>query len=254
MVGFVICGLERSGTTLVSELFRQLPNVDAGFEVGVLLQPSPRDFPANQPFADNMLHDWGLTHDALRACCDTDDFITFYARLQAASTALAPGTKTIFDKTPRYLATLDSCMARINVPFIATFKDPRSTVYSDFKSSGAADFDRWFDAYAPDKINYMRLHYQQLERARRAADPRLCIVRLEDLCLQPRATCTRILAHAGYDFDFSYVAFRPGRYQLAPVGSISVGMPFAYINGLGRVRSDRVGAVFAEFAAWFCDA
>lgn len=28
----VICGLEHTGTTLISELFRQIPHIDSGFE------------------------------------------------------------------------------------------------------------------------------------------------------------------------------------------------------------------------------
>jgi hypothetical protein len=251
MLGLVICGLERSGTTLVSELLRQVPGMDAGFEIGVLLGRTPREFLGIQPFAENMLHNWGLKQEDLVACCDTDDFTTFYRRLLTSSTAMRPGTTTIFDKTPRYLATLDDCMARTNSSFVITFKDPRSTVFSDFKASGAVDFDSWFDAYAPAKIGYMRLHYAQFERIRACADPRVLLVRLEDFCLQPRVIATRILAHAGFQFDLSYLAFKPGRYQFAPVGSISVGFPFAYIEGLGRPRAERVRQLFAEFSEWF---
>ncbi len=235
----------------MSELLRQVPGLDAGFEIGVLLGQTPREFPAIQPYAENMLWNWGLTQQDLLSCCDTDDFAMFYRRLLEHSTVMRPGTTTIFDKTPRYLATLDDCMARTDAPFVITFKDPRSTVFSDFKASGEADFDRWFEAYAPDKIGYMRLHYAQFERARAGADPRVLLVRLEDFCLQPRVMATRIVAHAGFEFDLSYLAFKPGRYQFAPVGSISVGFPFAYIEGLGRARSARVGEMFAEFSEWF---
>jgi hypothetical protein len=251
MASFVITGLERSGTTVVSELFRQVPGVDAGFEIGVLLGATPREFPGIEPFAGNMLHDWGLTRASLEACCDTDDFALFYERLRAASTVMRAGTRMIFDKTPRYIATLDNCMRKVAAPFFVTFKDPRATVFSDFKISGETDFDRWFDAYAPEKIGYMRLAYAQFERVRQGADRRVCMVRLEEFCLQPREACTRILAHVGINFEYSYLVFRPGRYQMAPIASISAGLPFAYIDALGRARSERVGSMFAEFAEWF---
>jgi hypothetical protein len=244
MASFVITGLERSGTTVVSELFRQVPGVDAGFEIGVLLGATPREFPGIEPFAGNMLHDWGLTRASLEACCDTDDFALFYERLRAASTVMRAGTRMIFDKTPRYIATLDNCMRKVAAPFFVTFKDPRATVFSDFKISGETDFDRWFDAYAPEKIGYMRLAYAQFERVRQGADRRVCMVRLEEFCLQPREACTRILAHVGINFEYSYLVFRPGRYQMAPIASISAGLPFAYIDA-------RVGSMFAEFAEWF---
>ena len=248
---FVICGLEHSGTTLVSELVRQVPGVDAGFEIGVLLNESPRDFPSNYPFADLMLPSWGLSYETLLCCCDTDDFQEFYKRLQASSSMLRLNTHTIYDKTPRYLASLNACMQRLAVPFIITFKDPRSTVYSDFKSSGATDFDVWFESYAPEKLGYMRLHYQQFEQARNCSPARACFVRLEDLCLYPHLTCSRFFHHVGFRFDLAYLSFRPARYQNTRVGSIATGLPFEYRNGLGPWRSRKVGLVFHEFAAWF---
>jgi hypothetical protein len=250
---FVICGLEHSGTTLISELLRQVPGTDAGFEVGVLLGRTPREFPAFQPFAAHMLWGWGLNEAAFQHCCDTDDFTVFYDRLMRASTKLRDGTVRIFDKTPRYGTALTECMAKQPVPFIVACKDPRSTVYSDFKSSGQTDFDHWFAHYAREKLGYMRLHYAEFQRARAAGDPRLCVVRLEDLCLRPRETCARMFAHVGAHFHRGYLAFRAERYENTRAGSITAGAPFEYINGLGVVRSQRVMRVFAEFNEWFFD-
>ena len=33
-IDFLVCGVEHSGTTLVSDLFRQIPHCESGFEVG----------------------------------------------------------------------------------------------------------------------------------------------------------------------------------------------------------------------------
>ena len=41
MLRFIICGPEHSGTTLISDIFRQVPGLDSGFEVGVLLADTP---------------------------------------------------------------------------------------------------------------------------------------------------------------------------------------------------------------------
>ena len=245
----VICGLERSGTTLVSELLRQVPGVDAGFEIGVLLGDTPRDFPGLAPYAEELRTHWDLAVPTMAYCCDTDDFAEFYRRLQAATPVLRPGTRAMFDKTPRYLTRLRDCMDKIGVPFIVTYKDPRSVVFSDFKISGAENFDAWFETYAPEKLGYMRLHYASFQRAR--GNARVCLVRLEELCLQPRATCTRLFAHVGVHFHLGYLAFRTDRFPATRAGSITAGAPFEYMTGLGVVRCRRVARVFGEFDDWF---
>src|SRR5271163_4649484 len=110
MLRFVICGREHSGTTLLSDLFRQVPGIDAGFEVGVLLRPSPKEFEGFDPFFTNMLGGWKLTTEELAEACHAENFDGFYARVKALSKVLRPGTTDIFDKTPRYLSRLDDCM------------------------------------------------------------------------------------------------------------------------------------------------
>ena len=124
---FVICGLPHSGTTLLSDLFRQVPGIDAGWEGGVLLRPSPKEFEGFDPYFNNMLKRWGLTREELAEACHAENFDGFYTKLKALSKVLRPGTTDIFDKTPRYLAHLEDCMNRVDVPFIASFKDPRSS-------------------------------------------------------------------------------------------------------------------------------
>ena len=140
MIRFVICGPEHSGTTLVSDLFRQVPGVDAGFEVGVLLASSPRCFPDLAVHAEITRWGWGVDEAALAQCCDTDDFAVFYERLEAASTVLRPGTQTVFDKTPRYLAALEACMAKLAVPFFLVFKDTWFCKACATKTPGTARF------------------------------------------------------------------------------------------------------------------
>jgi hypothetical protein len=253
MAAFVICGLEHSGTTMVSELFRQIPGVDAGFEVGVLLCDSPRGLPWLKPYDEIMLWGWGIDRAALEQCCDTHDFGVFYQRLRAASTVLNPDTRVMFDKTPRYGAALYDCIDKIGVHGIVVYKDPRATVYSDFKASGAAAFQPWFDAYAGEKIGYMRLHYAEYQRARRRADGRVCLVRLEDICLDTRRTCERMFAHVGQVFVPAYAALPSIRYANTRKGSVSAGIPFEYLTAFTPDIRHRIKDAFAEFSDWFYD-
>lgn len=251
LLDFVICGLEHSGTTLLSELFRQVPGLDAGFECGVLHGRRPRDFPDFEPYYGHMLWGWGLYPDQLAWCCDTDDFRTFYRRLRSAARELKPGTRAVFDKTPRYLMALSAILERVPVPFLAIAKDPRSTVHSDWKSSGADDFDRWFEAYMEEKLGYMRIAYGEWQAA--AANPRVLRLRLEDLCLETRCTAERMFAHVGHTFRPEFVVFRTVKFQNTRHGSVASGVPFEYRLDFSPDRCRRLKDAFAEFSEWFYD-
>ncbi len=249
MLGFVICGTEHSGTTLCSDLFRQVPGVDAGFELGVLLADSPRRFAGVESHFPYLGMGWGLGETDIAWACDTDDFAVFYARLQARAAYMPAGTQTIFDKTPRYLAHLDACLARTGVPFIVTCKDPRATVHSDFVRSGAADFFVWFEAYAPAKLAYLNSAYAQYMRHR--SDPRVFCLPLETLCLEAGRSCAAMFAHVGLAFDPRYLVLRDLRYPNTRNESISAGIPFGYMHAFTPAMIERVEDYFGCLEDWF---
>ena len=251
MLGFVICGPEHSGTTLVSDLFRQVPGIDAGFEVGVLLADTPRTFPEITVHAEITRWGWGIEAAELRHCCDTDDFVTFYARLQSCATVLRPGTHTIFDKTPRYLAELPACMAKLDVPVFIVFKDPRAIVFSDWRKAGCPAFEAWFDGYAPDKLGYLRVLYTQYRLATGQTGSRVCVVRLEDLCLDARRTCERMYAHVGCAFDPAFMVLQGVRYENTRHGAISAGEPFTYRTVFSAAERRRIEIAFSGVDDWF---
>ena len=252
MISFVICGVEHSGTTLISDLFRQAPGVDSGFEVGVLLRASPRRFPKTQPYAREILRGWTITSDELEFCCDTDSFVEFYGRLQRASRALKPATLRIFDKTPRYMAYLDSCLEKVPVPFVVTYKDPRAIVFSDFRRSGRQDFDAWFDAYFPLKLGYLKQLYMHY-RSRAARSRRVLRVSLEHLCLHPRAAAERIFAHCGEAFSLRYLLLETSSYLGDRATSVSPRMPFEYLASLTSDQNRSVARLFSDLDEWFYD-
>jgi sulfotransferase family protein len=255
MLKFVICGMEHSGTTLLSDLFRQVPGIDAGFEVGVLLCSSPKEFegfdPRGDPFFDNMLEGWGLTREELTEACHAEDFDGFYARVKASSKVLRPGTTDIFDKTPRYLRFLDDCMSRADVPFIATFKDPRSIVFSDFARSENKDFDAWYPAYLPAKRQYLTRSYQSYQKVRARNEGKVAFVALESLCMDARASCERLFKHVGLEFKTEYVLLSNQRYYQTRANSISARIPFEYKEHLSDGQQRRIMDDFAECEDWF---
>lgn len=246
---FLICGLEHTGTTLISDLFRQLPGVDSGFECGVLLRDSPRAFPDLQPFAGNMLTGWGLSPEDFAHCCDTDSFETFYERLLGAATVLPKGTKTIFDKTPRYLSELSAVLSRTEAPAVVSYKDPRAIVCSDFKRAKTDDFDGWYDGYAKAKIRYVRSCYTQFME--HLDSDRVTAVGLEELAMNSRATMERMFAHIGESFEMKYAIIDTLRYANTKNRVVSADIAFEYVGILPAAAQKRVEEDFAEFDRWF---
>ena len=256
MLKFVICGLEHSGTTLLSDVFRQVPGIYSGFEVGVLLRPSPKEFEGFDPYFTNMLSGWRLTEAELVEACHSETYDDFYAKVQELSEIIPSTTSNIFDKTPRYLSCLGDCLNRTDVPFIASFKDPRSKVFSDFKRTNKAnlDFDTWYSVSDAPRRRYLKTCYDAYQNARVHSQDRVALVSLESLCLDVRATCERIFEHVGLEFNTQYLLLSSETWRgPASANSITARAPFEYKKNLTTAQQQRIIDDYAEFSDWFYD-
>lgn len=245
---FVICGIEHSGTTLVSDIFRQVPGLDSGFEVGVLLAERPSKFPEIQPFTANLKAGWGITEGDINLICESPTFEEFYRRLADASTVIEKDS-AIFDKTPRYLAMLGACMQRAKVPFIATYKDPRSIVYSDYQRAQTTNFDTWYADYRDKKIGYMKTLYANYVAHR--DDAQVEFASLEALSVNTENTLRRLFEHVGIEFDFCYLLLRNLRYNNTHSNFIDMRLPFKYMEHFDASVTRRIRADFSMFEDWF---
>lgn len=248
-IDFVICGLEHSGTTLISDLFRQVPELDSGFEVGVLLAQTPADFITMQPFADNILDGWKITKADLGYCCEAQTHTEFYARLKKASNEIDDNVFRVFDKTPRYLSRLKDCMSRTDVPFIASYKDPRAIVHSDFKRAGTDNFNEWYKEYMPKKRHYLRSCYRQYSEAKN--QDRIVFVSLEELALNARQSMDKMFDHVGIPFSMDYVILKELRYKNTHSNAVSIPIAFSYMTDFEKMHTDRIEKDFGEFSDWF---
>jgi SAM-dependent methyltransferase len=252
MLAFVICGVEHSGTTLISEIFRQVPMLDSGFETGVLLSETPASFLQDTTFAEAICGNWQITQEELAECCYTNTFDLFYERLAARSRCIEPGCRAVFDKTPRYLANLADCMEKVQVPFVVTYKDPRAIVFSDYTRAGFPDFESWFATYADEKLGYLRaLHDQCNGMAGRSK--RVLRIGLETTCLNPRTACEALFAHCGQDFSLRYLLLENLRYSATRTASISPRTPFEYLLGFSEQQRATIARHFSELDTWFYD-
>jgi len=246
---FIVCGVEHSGTTLVSDLFRQVPGLDSGFEVGVLLCACPPDFAELKPFSENMLKGWEISQTQLESVCDTETYDQFYKKLKGVSKSISSETQYIFDKTPRYLSQLSSCLEKTEKPFICCFKDPRATVYSDFKRSKSTDFYGWYKDYLPGKLGYLKTCYREYDLNKN--NSRVSFIALEELALNARESMERIFEHVGQKFSLDYVVMNDLRYKNTHSNSVSIPIAFAYKNQLDKEIQDTIEKDFRQLSAWF---
>jgi hypothetical protein len=251
---FIVCGLEHSGTTLISDIFREIPGCDSGFECGVLLCNSPREFPRRDPFFKNMLKGWMISEEKLLYSCETDSFDVFYARLYEASNLFKDGTpRLVFDKTPRYIINLEEICKLTGVPVIAAIKDPRSIAASDFKRSRVdiGNIDAWYEAWKQPKLNYMRKAYEGYLYA--WSDPQCIVVRHEDICLNTRQTLEKLFHHTGASGSLSCLLFKNKRYDNTRGHSISPASCLSHRDIIPQGLEEKIVQDFAEFTRWFYD-
>jgi len=251
-VSFVVCGLEHTGTTLLSDLFRQVPKLDSGFEVGVLLSESPSAFKDLQPFAGNMKEGWGISQQQFEHCCSQPTLDAFYQELKSQSASISQDCENLFDKTPRYLSQLSSCLERIDTPFIASYKDPRAIVHSDFKrakKAGAEDFFEWYDKYVGGKHQYVSMCYR--EHQKNKDNPRVEFIALEELALNARNSMQRLFDHVNLEFSLDYILLNGLRYKNTRSNAVSIPIAFSYLADFDKEITDRIEADFSDFSDWF---
>lgn len=259
MPSFLICGIEHSGTTLLSDIFRQTPDYDSGFEGGVLLSKSPHDFRSAEPFISNLKSGWGVDDLDLDYICTCDSYAECYARLYERSSVLNRSKKKIFDKTPRYLNDLEAVVSRADIPIFICYKDPRSIVLSDFKRAisqaekkeEALGFENWYDQYLPAKKRYMRTLYRNSELARTGELKNCLPVPLEQICLDTRRTLNNVFSFAEEKFDLRYLNIDDLRFEHTRAPFIASNIPFEYFKVLTGEQILQVERDFSEFKNWF---
>lgn len=129
-VKIIITGYERGGTTLLSDLFRS-NGYQSGFECGILLSDSPKNFKKHEPYYEMLLAGWGINKKQRNLLIGSKSFEEFYNRLTAFSFPDEEGTN-FFDKTPAYMQSLGLVLQR--APFVekvvVIYRDPRSVFQS----------------------------------------------------------------------------------------------------------------------------
>lgn len=124
VLGCIVTGFAKGGTTLLKDLLVQTAGMSGRFEGGLLLVESPA-VGIPEPFAANIAQAWrpgpGF-FDRYRAC---DTFEAGYRLLRESATAPIQRDQPLVDKAPQYLVRLADVMRRApGTPVIVVVRDP----------------------------------------------------------------------------------------------------------------------------------
>ena len=246
----IVCGFEKSGTTLLNEILRRHPALDSGHAVGVLLGDSPRDFKSHQPYYGFFRNSWRLSREDAQYICDTSDWGTFYQRARDKSPLIVDKDVWLFDKTPIYMRYLDDVLGKaFGVPCVVNVRDPRALMHSWANWSGHRDdpagwLEENFDETCQRFLSYARGY----ERAQAVHGERIFLNRFEEHCLDPVPRLKRIFEFLDFEFREDYMTFESEHFVYG--NTVSDSYIYAYRNSFSASLCDKILEATADFAQW----
>jgi hypothetical protein len=207
----LIAGYEHGGTTVLSEILRQHPDVDGRFETGLLLTNNLPEFPDSYPAYAGFIRDfWKVTPEELDEICQSGSWEKAYSLL--AEKSKIPNGVQIYDKTPRYMSILEKVLEKVDVPAVIIIRDPCAVFWSHHKRS------LWHDGLPVGRYvglrdacrikpycNYYLRYADGLDSALSKFPDRIHVVRYEELCGNPESEAKNIFDFLNLDFDPDYL-------------------------------------------------
>lgn len=188
----LVAGMAMSGTTYLARIIATHPEIDCGFECGLLLADSPSEFHRVKPFYDWLslpvsAGHWGIEDRSKILACK--DWMDAYRALKDSS-PIGRNCTYILDKTPRYMMKLDEVLQKVpNTHCIVSFKDDLHQ-FASRKKRGKG---------LPVFIRRRRAYYGGLTRAVRRFGERILIVSHRQACTEPEKTADLIFEFIGID-------------------------------------------------------
>jgi hypothetical protein len=242
----IVCGYEKSGTTLLNEVLRRHPGLDSGFECGMLLGDSPKDFAKFQPHYAFFKSGWQLSREDMHYIFAAEGWGECYRRARERSPLITDKNAQIFDKTPVYMLHLPSVLQKVpGIPCVVSVRDPRALMLSWAHWSGhGEDAEAWItanlDAYLQRYLGYAEGYCAALEQH----GSRILLSRFEELCLEPQQRMRQIFTFLGLDFSEQYLNFSSRHFvygnsvsaqYIAPYrGRLSASLCHAILDGTQR--------------------
>lgn len=245
----LVCGFEKSGTTVINEVLRRHPRLDSGHEVGVLLVESPREFHSKQPYYSFFRETWKLSNAEVEQICDTDDWSTFYRRARALSPVIADKSVSIFDKTPAYMAHLSDVLRKAPLPCVVSVRDPRALMFSWANWSGhSSDPNEWLGEHFERNCNRFLTYARGYREAARSHPELLRVSQFEHVSINPEVEFEKIFEFLGLAFCADYLSFQSEHFVYG--NTVSTDYIFAYRDGLSSELCNRILDATSEFEEW----
>lgn len=123
VLGCIVAGYEKGGTTLVKDLLRNTGRLRSAFEGGLLLAEHPADG-IPEPYGANLVESWQLRADFIDRYRRCGSFEEGY-RLLRDECYIRRKELPLIDKTPRYMACLADVRRRApGSPVVVVLRDP----------------------------------------------------------------------------------------------------------------------------------
>ena len=247
----LVCGFEHSGTTLVSEILRQHPQLDSGFEGGFLLNNEAKEFLTTEPFYTNSKKGWGLKDEDLSYICNGDNWAEVYLRIRERAEVIKNKNVSLFDKTPRYMQKLPNVLERVpDIPCLVIVKDIRSVFWSSYKRAKMT-MDEWhkkiFKRTCNHTLSYAKGWKEAIEKG---LEKRILLIKYEELCLDQKNEVKKIFDFLGLEFQESYLTFNNPKYNNVYGREISGQYLTEYKGNLPEYICEEILELTSEYSDW----
>lgn len=255
-------GFAGGGTTLLSEILRQHPSLDSGFEGGFLLADSPSKFPEVEPHFSNMKKMWNLTDRDMHYICQAESWPQMYRRLRNRSSVIKDKKIKLFDKTPRYMMQLKEVLKKVpNVPCIVLVRDPRAFLWTrakrtQSKSAPNVSKQEWASKIVEESANaYLDFANGYRSACESGLEDRMLLVQYESLCLDQYRETERIFdfANLKYSNDVLNFSNKDERYTPCHGTDISTDYINQYKKNLAEETCQKMLDLTRDFSSWFWD-
>jgi hypothetical protein len=200
----IVCGYERGGTTLISQILCTHPMLDSGFESGLLLANEPKQYldDVHSDFNDYIIKEsWGIDQNDLEYILGTKKWESVYRRLRCRAEKIKNKKTYLFDKTPKYMLHLNDVLNRIDkVPCIVVIKEPRGVIYSWLKRHPDINISSVSEQLIKDCCKRYEDYARGYNLANSIHSTRILRVDYEQLCLHPKKVTKKIFDHLGLKF------------------------------------------------------
>ncbi len=250
----VVCGYEQGGTTLVSQILRQHPTLDSGFECGFLLTDDVSHFLTLEPYCTITKAGWDLTDDDLSFICQSQSWPGVYQRLRDRSKLITDKSAWLIDKTPKYMEVLSDVLIKVpNVPCIVVVRDPRAVIWSWTKRLNPNP-EGWTNHYLSKCCERYMSYACGWEKASQVKDlsNRILLVQYESICKNSIAETSKMFKFTNREFKETFLSFE-NEYKFPNVRHDRISSQYLdeYKRNFPEEVCQKILEKTKKFSSWF---